>query len=309
MAIRKSQFHHTHGADNGEAMPARYNLIFATGIGLNILFVITEIIAGLYANSIALLTDAGHNASDVLSLIIAWVAVWLTRLRPNGRFTYGLGKSSVLASLINAFLILLAVGIIIWEAISRIGESNEVAGMIVIITAVIGIFINAATAYLFMKDKDHDLNMKGAYLHMMADTLVSVGVVIAGAIILFTGWNWLDPIVSIVISGVIIWSVWGLLAESLVLVLDAVPDHINQDEVKNYFESLDDVMAVHDMHIWALSTQEVSITAHLEVPDCNKACALLKIVNKDLSEKFGIDHATIQFETSASCGKGLCDNC
>lgn len=286
-------------------MPARYDWIFGIGILLNVIFVIAEVTAGLFSNSIALLSDAGHNASDVLGLVIAWIAVWMARKKPEGRFTYGLGKSSVLASVINTFLILLAVGIIIWESISRIGADINISGGIIMITAAIGIVINTATAILFMRDKDKDLNMQGAYLHMAADALVSLGVVITGALIFYTGWNWIDPIVSLLIAVVIIWSVWGLLLESLNLVLDGVPRHIDQQAVKDYLEKLPDVIAVHDMHIWALSTTEVSLTAHIEVPDCNNACPLIKTINHDLHHKFDITHATVQFETSGSCA-GKC---
>ncbi len=309
MDDHQSQFHHTHGGCNHHHMPARYDWIFGIGIALNVVFVIAEVIAGLYSNSIALLSDAGHNASDVLGLVIAWIAVWMARKSPQGRFTYGLGKGSVLASIINAFLILVAVGIIIWEAISRIGADITISGYIVVITAGVGIIINTATALLFMRDKDKDLNMKGAYLHMAADALVSLGVVVTGALILYTGWNWVDPIVSLLIAVVIIWSVWGLLIESINLVLDGVPTHIDQDAVHKYLSSLPNVIAVHDMHIWALSTTEVSLTAHIEVPDCNKACPLIKEINKDLAEKFAITHATVQFETSGSCaGKCISNN-
>ena len=290
----------TKGADKGHAGhnhgPTDFGRAFAIGIVLNLGFVIIEAIYGWMANSVALLADAGHNLSDVLSLALAWGASILVRRLPSQRRTYGLRRSSVLVSLLNALLLLVAIGAIAWEAISRLGQPEPISSGIVMAVAGVGIAINGITAWLFMAGRKADVNIRGAFLHMTADALVSLGVLLAALVISVTGWMWLDPIVSLVIVVVIAVGTWGLLRESLDLAMDAVPDRIDPKEVGAYCAGLPGVTAVHDLHIWGMSTTEAALTVHLVKPDAAIDDALLERINKDLHEKFGIDHTTVQFE-------------
>src|SRR5262245_54156828 len=235
--------HHGHG-------PANFGVAFAVGISLNLGFVAVEFIYGLLANSVALIADAGHNLSDVLGLVIAWIASALTTRPPSSRYTYGLGGSSILAALFNAVLLLVAVGAIAWEAVLRLVQPEPVASGTVMIVAAIGIIINGATAWLFASGRKGDLNIRGAFLHMVADTAVSAGVVIAGLVIFYTGWLWLDPLTSLVVVGLIVWGTWSLLRDSLAMSLDAVPASIDPQAVRNYLSSCAGVSQVHDLHIW-----------------------------------------------------------
>jgi len=245
----------------------RINRAFYFGITLNILFTIVEFSAGLLYDSLALLSDAVHNLSDVGSRIIALVAYRLSRIAPTKRFTFGFGKSTILASLINSVILLVVTGGIIKEAIDRFSEPRSTEGMVIVIVAGIGIVINTLTAALFFRDKASDLNMKGAYLHMAIDAIVSLGVVISGLVIYYTGWILIDPMISLVIAGVIILSTWGLFKESLRLTTDAVPEGIDPDEVKRAILSVHGVKSVHHIHIWAISTTVNSLTAHVVVSD------------------------------------------
>ncbi|PSJ18645.1 cation diffusion facilitator family transporter [Nitrosomonas supralitoralis] len=288
---------HNHSNDhNHNHAPKNFGRIFAIGIVLNVSFVAIEIIFGLFSNSLALLADAGHNLSDVLSLLLAWGASVLALQPTTQRHTYGLRRTSILAALINALILLIAAGAIAWEAILRFGHPEPVASDSVIWVASAGIVINGVTAWLFMSGQKQDINIRGAYLHMVADAAVSFGVVLAAIVIKFTDWLWLDPAVSLVIAIIIGIGTWSLLRESLNLALDAVPANIQPDKVETYFTSLPGIEAVHDLHIWAMSTTEIALSVHLIKPDAVIDDLLLVKINNELREQFGIQHTTIQFE-------------
>ena len=291
--------HHDHGHSHA---PADFGRAFLIGIFLNSGFIILEVIFGLFSNSLALLSDAGHNLSDVLGLILAWVANELAKRIASERRTYGWKRGTVLAALFNALLLLIGVGVIFWEAIQRFREPPHVAGATVIWVAALGILVNGATALLFMAGRKSDLNVRGAFLHMAADAGVSAGVMISGAVILFTGWGWLDPLVSIAVGFFILLSTWELFKDSLNLSLDAVPESVNPAAVREYFTTLPEVTEVHHIHIWPLSTTEIALTAHLVKRDPQLDDALLARITEDLHHKFGIGHPTIQFEgATGSC--------
>ena len=273
-----------------------YNRAFAIGVALNCTFVVIEATYGIFAQSLALIADAGHNLSDVIGLLLAWGAHLLAAKQPTPRRTYGFRRVTILASLFSAILLLVAIGAIVWEAIGRFSHPNPVDGMTVILVAAIGVVINTATALMFISDQSHDLNIKGAYLHMAADAGVSLGVVIAGAVILSSGWLWLDPMISIAIAAIILVATWGLLRDSFSLAIDSVPRHINPQEVAAFFTNLPDVTGFHDLHIWSMSTTEVALTAHLEIPDRMVDDNFLHQVSHDLHDKFGIEHTTLQIE-------------
>jgi len=244
------------------------------------------------------MADAGHNLSDVLGLLIAWGASYLVTKEPSKKYTYGLKRSSIIAALLNALLLLVAIGIIFWEAFQRLSSPQEVEGIPIMIVAAIGVVINGITAYLFLAEKDKDLNIKGAYLHMLADALISVGVVIAGLLLMLTEYMWIDSVVSIVIVVVIFLGTWGLLKDSLNLSLDAVPDSIQLEKVFEYLTNLDEVLTIHHLHIWALSTTENAMTVHLVKRESVKNDMLLEKVNHNLKYHFNISHTTIQIEES-----------
>ena len=286
--------HHHHGGMVTE--PMNFDRAFAIGILLNVTFVLIESGYGLAANSLALLADAGHNLSDVLGLIVAWVASILVRRKPTNGFTFGLRSSSILAALGNAVFLLVAIGGVAWEAIGRFRSPPEVAGHTVIVVAAVGIFINGMTAYLFSKGQKGDLNIRGAYLHMLADALVSLAVVVAGIVMIKTGWNWIDPLVSVVVSLVILNGTWGLLKESLKLALGAVPNGINRVEVHKFLMNKKGVSKVHDLHIWGMSTTENALTAHLVMPAGHPGDSFLHHVSEELNHKFKIHHTTLQIE-------------
>ncbi len=272
---------------------------FALGVGLNLIFVIIEFIYGQLSHSLALVADAGHNLSDVLGLLLAWGATALAQRRPSPRRTYGWRRTSILAALLNAALLLVAVGGIGWEAVQRFGAPGPVAGLTVMVVAGIGVVINTITALLFMRGRSHDLNIRGAFLHMAADAGVSLGVVFAGLGMRLTGWLWLDPLVSLLVAGVILLSTWGLLRDSVNLALDAVPAAIDTLAVAKYLGQLAGVNDVHDLHIWAMSTTETALTAHVIVNDPQRPHdELLLEAQHGLHERFGIEHMTLQIETS-----------
>jgi cobalt-zinc-cadmium efflux system protein len=289
--------HDHHGRAHAHA-PASFGMAFAVGIGLNLTFVVVEFGYGVLANSVALIADAGHNLSDVLGLVIAWIASVLTRRAPSSRYTYGLGGSSILAALFNAVLLLLAVGAIAWEAVLRLLHPEPVASGIVMIVAAVGIVINGVTAALFASGRKGDLNIRGAFLHMLADAAVSAGVVVAGLVILYTGWLWLDPLASLVIVGVIVWTTWSLLRDSLAMSVAAVPGSIDPQAVRSYLASCAGVAAVHDLHIWPLSTTENALTAHLVFPRGHPGDEFLLTAASELKQRFGIGHTTLQIEIS-----------
>ena len=294
--------HHDHAGHSHGHAPADFGRAFIIGIGLNTVFVIFEVIYGTLAKSLALVADAGHNASDVLGLFLAWGAYLVAKRRPSQKHTYGLRRSSILASLTNAVLLLVALGVIIWEAVHRFAQPVPVAGGTVIWVATLGIAINGVTAYLFASGRKGDLNLRGAYQHMFADALVSAGVVVAGVVILFTGWNWLDPLVSLVLAAVILYGTWGLLRESLDLALDAVPENVNLNEVKSFLSAQPGVSGVHDLHVWGMSTTETALTVHLVVPE-GLADEGLQRLRHELHQQFGVEHATVQIEQ----GRVPCD--
>lgn len=273
----------------------KYGPVFALGIGLNVIYIAVEVGYGLFANSSALLADAGHNTSDVLSLLLAWGAIWIATKKPSGKYTYGLRKSTVLASMINGMLIFFAAGLITWEAIQKTQNPVEIPGNIIIIVAGIGVVVNASTALLFIKDQKKDINIKGAFLHMAADTGVSLGVVVGGLMIQYFGYYWIDSMLSFIIVAVIVYSVWGLLVDSVNLALDAVPKNIDLNQVILFLEQTQEVEEVHDLHVWALSTTETALTAHLVVPNGYGDQFIFEIRQK-LKEKFDIDHSTLEIE-------------
>lgn len=288
------QHHHHHSHDHGTP---NYNRAFVVGITLNVGFVGVEALFGFLTNSLSLLADAGHNLSDVLGLLLAFAASWLVRRRPTQRYTYGLRRSSIFAALFNALILLVAMGAIAWEAIRRFNNPLPVSGETVIGVALVGIVINAATALMFMSGRERDLNIQGAFLHMAADALVSVGVVLAGIAIQTTGWLWFDPVVSLIIVVVIVVGTWNLLRDSVNLALDAVPAGINPQAVRTYLAELPGVVQVHDLHIWAMSTTETALTAHLVMLTGNPGDAFLSRISMELHDNFGIEHTTIQVET------------
>ena len=286
---------HTHDHGHSHA-PANYNRAFAIGVALNVAYIVVEATYGILADSLALLADAGHNLSDVLGLLLAWGANYLAQRKPTGRHTYGWRKSTILAALTNAIILLVAMGGIAWEAVQRFSDPLPVAGKTIIIVAAIGVVINTATALLFLSGRKQDLNIRGAFLHMAADAGVSAGVVLAGVVILSTGWLWIDPAVSLIITAIILAGTWGLLRDSFNLALDAVPTGIDPEAVKSYLSDLPGVKGVHDFHIWAMSTSETALTAHLLKPDADDDDTLIEQASRELHERFGIDHITIQWE-------------
>jgi len=289
--------HHSHSHSNSQAQ--NFSRAFIIGIILNVIYIVVEVVYGLMINSMALLADAGHNFSDVLGLLLAWGAAYLAKTATTEKRTYGLRKSTILAAFFNAILLMIAVGAITIEAIRKLITPAPVEGTTMMIVAGIGFIINAITALLFMKGREKDLNIKGAFLHMAADAGVSLGVVIAGFVIVSTGWLWIDPAISLVIVLVITIGTWGLLRDSFHLSMDAVPKGIDLKEVGNYLKGITGVTEVHDLHIWAMSTTEIALTAHLVIPDEKKDDYFLKKICGELHSKFGIEHSTIQIEKSA----------
>lgn len=280
---------HGHGA-------TYYTRAFAFGIALNIGFVVVEVIYGFYANSMALLADAGHNASDVLGLMIAWAGALMVRVSPSPRFSYGLKKASILSALINAVFLVVAVGAIGAEAVRRLFHPSPTQGQVVMAVAAAGILVNGITAWLFVSGRDRDINIRGAFLHMTTDALVSVAVVFSGAVILWTGQQWVDPAMSLAVALVILWSSIGLMKESVGMSLMGVPAGIDPEEVEQALAELDGVGTVHDLHIWPLSTTETALTAHLVAPGAASTDDLLQSARRMLHDRFHIEHCTLQIE-------------
>ena len=294
--------HHGHGHDHG---PANYNRAFAIGIVLNSAFVVVEAAFGLLSGSMALVADAGHNLSDVLSLLLAWGASWLAQQAPGPRYTYGYKSSTILAALANAALLLVAMGAILFETINRLQSPAPVEGVTMIWVAGVGIVINTGTALMFLRGRKHDLNIRGASLHMAADARVSVGGEIAGIAILYTAAVWIDAVTTLVILAVIGWATWGLLKDSVKMALHAVPENIDEAEVRAYLGSLAGVSQLHDLHIWPMSTTETALTAHLVMPGGHPGDALLREIARTLEQRFSIEHTTLQVET----GSEECPEC
>ncbi|MGA0024751.1 MAG: cation diffusion facilitator family transporter [Burkholderiales bacterium] len=276
-----------------------YTRAFGIGITLNVGFVIVEAYYGWVTGSLALLADAAHNLGDVGGLLLAWAAFAAARLRPDDRHTYGWRRGSILASFINAVILLVAMGSLGWEAVQRFSDPAPLAAGTVMIVAAIGVVINTATALLFMAGRKEDLNIRGAFLHMAADALVSLGVVVAGALYLWQGWTWIDPLASLVIAGVVIAGTWSLFRQSLHLLFDGVPEHIRLNEVRYCLQAVDGVASVHDLHVWAMSTAEPALTAHLVSSGTHSADDILREAQHALLDRFGINHVTLQIEAEA----------
>ena len=284
--------HHGHGSSAG-----RHDLAFAAGIALNGTFVAVEFAYGLGADSTALVADALHNLSDVAGLALAWFAAWLARRAAGPRFTYGLRSSTILAALANAVMLLLACGGLALEALQKLFTPGNVAGATVMVVALIGVAVNAVTALFFLRDRAHDLNLRAAFLHMVADALISLGVAVSGYLIMRGGWQWLDPLVSFAIMAVVLAGTWRLLRDSALLSLHAVPAHLNSAPITDFLVAQAGVSGVHDLHVWALSTTEVALTAHLVMPQGHPGDAYLDELGHALRDEFSIHHATFQVET------------
>ncbi|MBQ8702891.1 MAG: cation transporter [Bacteroidales bacterium] len=284
--------HHVHSIEH-------LSTIYIVAVALNLAFVVVEAVAGLVGHSLGLLSDAGHNLSDVFSLLLAMVALKLASSRATRRFTYGHRKASVLISLLNAIILLVAVGAIMVESVRKFMHPADVNGTLIIWTAAVGILINGFTAWLLGRQHQHDINTRGAFLHMLADTLVSIGVVVSGVVINLTGWTVVDPIIGLVVAIVILVSTWSLLSESLRMSTDAVPEGYDVEEIKQKVESLDEVLNVHHMHIWPISTTETALTAHVVIPSSDRLEAVTDRV-KDLLDELGIHHSTLELETQSS---------
>ncbi|MGE0874319.1 MAG: cation diffusion facilitator family transporter [Burkholderiales bacterium] len=294
--------HHA-GAHAHDHAASRFGRAFAIGIALNVAFVAIEAYYGWKIGSLVLLADAAHNLSDVGGLLLAWAGLAATRLRPDERHTYGWRRASIMASFANAVILLIAMGSLAWEALQRLQAPSAIEGGTVMVVAGIGMLINAATAALFMSGSGRDLNIRGAFLHMAADALVSAGVVLAGALYLWQGWDWIDPAVSLVIAGVIVVGTWSLFRRSLHLLFDGVPDGIDLGDVRRCLRALPGVIDVHHLHVWAMATSETALTAHLVVPDGHPdADALLRAASTALHEQFGILHPTLQVESASHAG-------
>lgn len=308
MSGNHAHAHHEHGPEghggHHSHAPASYGKAFAVGIALNAGFVFTEWVVGISANSLALIADAAHNLSDVLSLLLSWGAVVLARRHPTRTLTYGLRGSSIVAALVNAAALFVVTGALAWEAISRLRHPGEVQGLAVAATAAGGIVVNGVTAWLFMRGRKSDLNIRAAYLHMLADAAVSVAVLVAGGLVAYTGWFILDPLLTLAVSAFIIWQTTGLLRESFRLSVQGVPESIDVEKVRTFLRALPGVSEFHDLHVWAISTTENALTAHLVVPGRHPGDAFLRDAGERLAHDFGIGHATLQIEigdTAAAC--------
>lgn len=297
---------HGHGQAHGHAHDsADFSRAYAIGIALNTVFVAVEVFYGWRVNSLALLADAGHNLSDVAGLAVAWGAALAGNLRPDARYTYGLKRASILAAFANAVLLLVAMGSLAWEAIGRLGAPQPVQGATLMLVAGVGIAVNLGTALLFLRGRHGDMNVRGAFLHMAGDALVSAGVVVAGALALRFGWNWLDPVTSLVIALVIVLSTWSLFRQSLHLLFDGVPEGIDLHAVRRELEALPGVERVHDLHVWATGTTQTVLTAHLVMPAGHPDDAFLEAATGRLRTRFGIGHVTLQVVTQPFMA--LCD--
>jgi cobalt-zinc-cadmium efflux system protein len=290
---------HARGHSHAQHAPQSFNLAFAIAVTLNLGFTVFEVIYALMANSMGLLADAVHNFGDVFGLVLAWGANWLMSLPARKRYSYGFKRTTIIAALANAIILVASAGVIAYESVEKLLNVTQVNEVIVMITAAVGIFINGGTALLFMKGQE-DLNIKGAFTHLMADALVAIGVVFAGVLIYFTGKMWIDPVVGLLIVATILWSTWGLLRDSVSLILDAIPHYIDYVGVKKFLEDLPDVVEIHDLHIWGLSTKEVALTAHLVMQEGKATNVDYKNIHTTLRDKFKINHATVQVEMENS---------
>lgn len=291
---------HGHGHAHAHHLPQSFNFAFAISVLLNLTFTGFQVIYAFIANSMSLLADAAHNFGDVFGLVLAWGASWLLTLPARKRYSYGFKRTTILAALSNALILVATSALISFESFYKLLHLSHVNGHIVIVVALIGIFINGGTALLFMKGAHDDLNIKGAFLHLMGDALISIGVVFAGIIILYTNWVWVDPAVGLLIVVIILWGTWGLLRDSVRLILDAIPHYIDKHTVEDYLQKIPGVSAVHDLHIWGLSTKEIALTVHLIMPDTILSDSDYEKINTHLKNKFRINHATIQVEKGSA---------
>jgi cobalt-zinc-cadmium efflux system protein len=287
---------HTHDAHDHAVDARSIGRAFVIGIVLNLAFVVVEVVYGALAHSVALIADAGHNFGDVLGLGLSWGATALATLKPSSRRTFGYRRSTIVASVANALILLFVTGGLTWESLRRLLAPQPAQGLTMIVVALVGAAVNATSALLFMKDRAHDLNRRSAFLHLASDAALAVGVAVAGAIILATGWLWLDPAVSIVLAVAILAGTWSLMRKSMNLMLDAVPEAIAPEEVKAFLGALPRVVEVHDLHIWAMSTTETALTAHLVMPGNSCEPTFLAGVCRELHDRFDIDHATLQID-------------
>jgi len=298
-------YYESHGHGGGDHEPTDFGRAFAVASALNIALVVAQVVFGVLANSVALIADAGHNLGDVLGLLLAWGAHGMARWQPTARYTYGFRSASILVAVFNGIILMVATGAIAWEALRRLAAgAADVGGVTVMIVAAIGIVVNGISAWLLMAGRRGDLNVRGAFLHLLGDAAISFGVVVAGAAIYITRWNWLDPLASLVISGLIVWGTWGLLRESIMMSLAAVPQGIDRSIVEDYLRGLPGVTEVHDLHIWAMSTTETAMTAHLVRPGTGLDDRLLHDIAHELDRRFRISHATLQVE--AGDGEHAC---
>ena len=294
MSLHSHQSHHhghTHQATRS------FNSAFAIAISITTCYIFVEVIYAFLAHSSSLLADGVHNLGDVLGLMLAWIANWLLSLPARKRYSYGFKRTTIIAALANAFILVATSALIAYEAIHKLIHPAPVNESIIIIVGTIGIFVNAGCSLLFTRGAQHDVNIKGAFLHLLADALILVGVVLSAIAIKFTGYLWLDPLIGLIIVGIVLWGTWGLLRDSVILLLDAIPHYIDHVGVKSYLAQLPGVQAIHDLHIWGLSTREVALTVHLIMPNTTLTDADYKKINVELHEKFNINHATIQVES------------
>ncbi len=299
-----AEHHHDHA---GHA-PKSFGAAFAIGITLNTTFVAVEILIGFRVDSMALVADGMHNFADVISLVLAWIGYWFQGRRPSGRFTYGFGAVSIQSAAINAFLLVAGVTLILWESVGRLREPGPVPGGILMAVAGIGILVNGVTALLFMKGSKDDVNIRGAFIHMAADAGVSLGVVLAGGVVLLTGWTIVDPLVGIAIAGMILFSSWELLVESLNLALQAAPKSVDLPALNKWLLAQPGVAGIHDLHVWSLSSNKIALSAHVQIAGVTDPDGLLHEMSHGLHEHFGIAHSTIQTETTpGGCGHGCLD--
>lgn len=290
--------HSHHGHSHGHAARS-FNSAFAIAVTLTLAYTITEAGYALYANSMSLLADAVHNLGDVLGLVLAWIANWLLTIPARKRYSYGFKRTTIIAALANAFILVSTSAVIAYESIYKLLHLTNVNESIVIVMGIIGVFVNIGASLLFMRGAKDDINIKGAFLHLMADALILVGVVVSAIIIRYTQWDWIDPIVGLIIVCIVLWGTWGLLRDSVILILDAIPHYIDHIGVKAYLNNIPGVKAVHDLHIWGLSTREVALTAHLIMPDKRLSDADYKKINDVLHTQFKISHVTIQVESGS----------
>lgn len=290
---------HHHNHDNHHDAARSFNKAFMIAVSLTLIYTLLEVFFAFKADSMSLLADAAHNLGDILGLVLAWLANWLLTFPAHKRYSYGFKKTTIIAALVNAFILVATSALIGYEALYKLIHLRTTNEETVIIIGIIGIFVNGGSSLLFLRGAEHDMNIKGAFLHLLADALILVGVVVGAIIIRYTDWLWIDPVLSLIIVGIVVWGAWGLLRDSLRLILDAVPHYIDHKGVKDYLTQLPGVKEVHDLHIWGLSTREVALTAHLIMPNANLSDADYKKINSVLKQEFNINHVTLQVESGS----------